>query len=63
MKVKLTKNYKAAPEGHTTYSFKKDDVVEGKVAEMALRDKAGSKVKKVKKPDETKPEKPDLEQG
>lgn len=63
MKVKLDKDYKAAPEGHTTYPFKAGEEVEGKIAEMALRDGAASKPKKTKKPKVTKPEKPDLEQG
>lgn len=62
MSVILTRNYKCAPEGHTTLAFKEGEEVTGKVAEMALADKAGKKKQKqTPKPKYTKPAKPDHE--
>lgn len=63
MKVTLTRNYKCAPEGHTTLSFSKGDTVDGKAAEMALADKAAKKdtPKRNPKPAEAKTPAPDHE--
>lgn len=62
MKVKLTEDYNVAPEGHTTLSFKKGEEVEGKIADMAVRDgKAKKPAKRAPKPSYTKPAAPDYE--
>jgi len=62
MKVTLTQDYNVAPEGHTTLCFKAGDEVEGKIAEMAIRDgKAGKPAKKSPKPQYSKPFRPDHE--
>jgi hypothetical protein len=48
-----------APEGHTTLCFKAGDEVEGKIAEMAIRDgKANKPSKKTPKPQHSKPFRP-----
>lgn len=62
MKATLTRDYKCAPEGHTTMSFKEGDTVEGKAAEMAIADKAAKKQsKRTPKPAEAKTPAPDHE--
>jgi len=59
MKVTLTHDYNVAPEGHTTLCFKAGDEVEGKIAEMAIRDgKANKPSKKTPKPQYSKPFRP-----
>lgn len=40
MKVKLNRNYKCAPQGHTTLQFNEGDTLEGRAAELALQDGA-----------------------
>lgn len=42
MRVKLTRDYSCAPEGHTVMRFKAGDVLTGVAAELALADKAGT---------------------
>lgn len=59
---KLSRDFKCAPEGHTTYTYKKGDDVDGRVAELA--EKAGAidkrTVRKVPpQPSEIKPAAPD----
>lgn len=70
MKVTLTKDYRVAPEGHTTLKFKEGDEVDGKVAECAVRDGAAEKPKKrgpkpkkqsIQEPEFKKPDFPDHE--
>ena len=62
MKVTLKTDYRVAPEGHTTLKFRKGDEVEGKIAELAIRDGAADKPKKrAPKPEYTKPAEPDHE--
>ena len=62
MKVTLTHDYNVAPEGHTTLCFKAGDEVEGKIAEMAIRDgKAKQPGKRSPKPQYSKPFQPDHE--
>jgi len=59
MKVTLNHDYNVAPEGHTTLRFKAGDEVEGKIADMAIRDGAANKpAKKSPKPQHTKPQAP-----
>ena len=43
MKVKLTRDYKCAPQGHTTECYRKGDEVEGEAAELAIADGAAKK--------------------
>lgn len=52
MKVKITKEggYRCAPEGHTTITIPFGAVVEGKVAEWAIADKAGYRIMEKKSP-------------
>jgi hypothetical protein len=60
MQVTLKRDYACAPEGHTTYKYRKGDTVEGRVAELAVADGAASKPRKsTPKPENTKPAKPD----
>lgn len=62
MSVILTRDYKCAPEGHTTVLYKEGEEVTGVVADMALADNAGKKKqKKTPKPQYTKPATPDHE--
>ena len=62
MSVILTRDYKCAPEGHTTIAYKEGEEVTGLVADMALADKAGkAKQKQTPKPKYTKPAKFDHE--
>lgn len=64
MQVTLTEDYKVAPEGHTTHRFKAGEVVEGRIAELAVMDgKAKAPAKRGPKPKVTKPETPDLNEG
>ena len=57
MKAKITKqSYRCAPDGHTTVTVVLNELVYGKVAEMAIADKAAEVVKD-NKPPETKPAK------
>lgn len=59
---KLSKDFKCAPDGHTTYSFKKGEEVTGRVAEMAERSGAIDKrtVRKTPpRPAEIKPAQPE----
>ena len=58
MKITLTHDYAVAPEGHTTLKFKAGDEVEGKIAEMAIRDGKAKPVKKTPKPRYSKPLRP-----
>lgn len=64
MKVKLSEDFKCAPDGHTVHHLKKGDVVEGSVAECVLRHKKGDELgkeepkKKSPKPKAKKPAKP-----
>ena len=55
--VVLDRDYRCAPEGHTTYVFLRGQRVSGKVAEMAIRD--GYAVKPVA-PRKTKPAAPQV---
>jgi len=41
MTVVLHQDWACAPDGHTTHHFKAGDVLEGKVADMALSDGVG----------------------
>lgn len=53
-KAKITKDeYRCAPDGHTVEKFFKGDIVEGVVAEMALADKAASRMMEKKSKDES----------
>jgi hypothetical protein len=59
MEVTLSRTYRCAPEGHTTYVFHRGTVVTGRVAEMAIRDGAAAmprrpRTKKPAQPDEVK---------
>lgn len=56
MDATLTRDYKCAPEGHTTLSYKAGSVVSGRVAEMAIRD--GAAVVNQPRPKVTKPKAP-----
>lgn len=59
MKVILNRDYAAAPEGHTTHQFKAGQEVEGRIAEMAVRDGAAKKpAKRTPRPSMTKPDAP-----
>lgn len=62
MEVVLTRDYKCAPEGHTTIKFKEGETLTGRAAEMAVADGAAKKPKKsTPKPKVTKPAEPDHE--
>jgi hypothetical protein len=53
--VVLDRDYRCAPEGHTTYVFFRGQRVSGRVAEMALRD---GFAKRPVVPKQTKPAQP-----
>lgn len=55
--VVLARDYRCAPEGHTTFVFFRGQRVTGKVADMAIRD--GYAVKPVA-PRKTKPASPQV---
>ena len=72
MQVKLLRDYKCAPEGHTVYSYGKGAIIEGVAAELALQDgaaepmqaepaKPAPKKKRTPKPKVIKPAEPDQE--
>lgn len=63
MKVKLIKDCKMAPEGHTTFDYKKDQIVEGQAAEIALKYKYGKKFKETPAPTVIKPDEGPNEEG
>lgn len=44
MKVKLTRAYACAPEGHTTLTYPMGAVLEGAAASLALADGAGIEI-------------------
>jgi hypothetical protein len=48
MQAEITKFYRIAPEGHTTLTFQKGDVVSGKVAERAIADGCAVEIGKPK---------------
>lgn len=65
MQVRLTREYRCAPEGHTVQAFPAGLIVSGQVAEWALADGAGERADgpvaetKVVHPPEVKAGKPE----
>lgn len=62
MKVRLKDDFKCAPEGHTVIVLKKDQEVEGALAQFVLDHDMGVKTresKKTPKPEYTKKPKPE----
>ena len=59
MKTTLKRDFTCAPEGHTNYTYREGETVEGRVAELAIEAGAASKPRKTTpKPQSTKPAAP-----